>query len=277
MRETLVVEIPNLTPEMYMRDYLLSSSHLESVLSENKGFLQEWTQYQKYYEIRYKIPTNWSPPVKRILKKDSIIVNEIRVFSAGAEWKTSSTCKTEFSFLSFRVDRTLRQSSNGCTENIEFEVNYTGSAFKDQIEADFAKALIPFVFPSNSKKTIEKDPMTGLVVPPKESDLYISLHHNLSFLKERTSEYSKYLEESKPKRNELMLPSISQLEQIVEYSSPGRFSIERDIDRFEEQANKTRSYIEQLKEARTQTASSNSLPIFVLAAFASVIFIVVSK
>lgn len=103
------------------------------------------------------------------------------------------------------------------------------------------------------------------------------MHSSLRELHRESINLSNALEKSKIDRQKLDLPNTSQIQKVVDHFKAENFSIRSEIDKMYLESQKTRQITDTIKEARQQSVASSSLPLFVLASCAAVMFIVISK
>ena len=282
MKRTFSQRFPNMTANEFIQRRLRDADFEKQMHNDGNGALLEWLPTKYSCLIRFRINAGWSEPVQRMLGSDEVTIQEKREFTSDNSKQTvSSVMKTNLPYLSATVQRAVEDCKDGCVETLSLEIIYQGGTFRDQIANDFFKAIAKHIFPLNSSEIISmpvpKRPTSGLFVPPKHASQYIALHSQLQDLRESSEEYSQTLEKAKIKRKPLSIPNANQVNQVCALLEPQRFSISDELQQMEAETNRTKRIVGEIKKARQQVSTGSSLPLFLIATCAAVIFYVANN
>lgn len=282
MKRSFTQRFPNMTATEFIQTRLRDPDFEKQIHTEGNGALLEWLPSKYSCLVRFRINVGWSDPVQRMLGSDEVVVHETRNFTVeNLKQSVSSVLKTNLPYLSAQITRTVEDCKEGCMETLTLEINYNGGTFRDQIANDFFKAIAKHIFPLNSSEIIvqpvEARPTAGLFVPPRHASQYIAIHSQLQGLRESSEEYLSTIDQARIDRKPLRIPNTNQLNQVCSLLEPDRFSIQREIDEMRIEAQRTNRIVNEIKKARDEVATGSSLPMFLIATCAAVIFYVASN
>jgi hypothetical protein len=282
MKRTFSQRFPKMTATEFIQSRLRDADFEKKIHIDGNGALLEWLPSKYSCLIRFRMNVGWSEPLKRMLGTNEVDVRETRSFQADNSRQTvASTLKTNLPFLSANIKRSVEDCKDGCVETLSLEIIYQGDTFRDQIANDFFRAIAKHIFPLNSNEVITSPiankPATGLFVPPKHATQYIELHSQLQDLRESSERYSNILEEAKIDRKPLRIPNANQINQVCALLEPKRFSMEDEIAQMDAETQRAQRIVGGIKKAREQLSSGSTLPVFILATCAAVIFYVANN
>ncbi|OHT04506.1 hypothetical protein TRFO_28019 [Tritrichomonas foetus] len=275
MREIYQFTHPNITATEYIKQHLRNSDVDRSLASSNGYDLKEWFyNRQDRCTIRYLINVKWTEPIEHIIGTSELTVNEKREFLLDSNpIQVKSTIRTNFHYISATVLHVFTNKGNGCVEDQTIEVVYSGGTLKDQIEHDFFAAIFPLFGSLQNNEANNK----ALAVPPQNFQAYHFMHDQLEHLKSSSQYFADVVERARIDRKPLILPSADQISRITEIVEPENFSIKNEVQQMRDEADRTLKIVGEIKRARQQTTGSSSLPAFILASCAAVIFLAVSR
>ena len=278
MREVLKVDHKGLSAKQFIDQYLRDGDHETELHERNGGTLLEFTQYQLEIEISYKVTINWSQNLAPLMGTNEIIVKEERGFQEEPNKITvESNITTHLGYITGLIKREIEDKSDGCTETITIEILYSGQTFPERIESDFYDGFLPHI-QSTSKQITRHFSNHNLAAVSRDTDTkYLTMHSSLYDLHNQSKTLLQVIEQTKINRKPLVLPNKEQIQNVVNIIKPENFSMRNEINKMKIEADHTKKIADSLKEARQQTAASSSLPLFVLASCAAVMFVVISN
>ena len=282
MKRTFSQRFQKMTATEFIQSRLRDADFEKKIHNDGDGALLEWLPSKYSCLVRFRMNVGWSEPLQRMLGTNEVDVRETRTFQAENSKQTvASSIKTNLPFLSAIIKRSVEDCKDGCVETLSLEIVYQGDTFRDQIANDFFKAIAKHIFPLNSNEVIcspiANKPTTGLFVPPKHASQYIELHSQLQSLRESSEQYSVILDKAKIDRKPLRIPNANQVNQVCALLEPKRFSIEEEIAQMDAETKRAGRIVDRIKKAREQVSSGSTLPVFLLATCAAVIFYVASN
>ncbi|EAY08543.1 hypothetical protein TVAG_487700 [Trichomonas vaginalis G3] len=282
MKRSFTQRFPNITATEFIQTRLRNADFEKQIHTEGNGALLEWLPTKFSCLVRFRINVGWSDPVQRMLGSDEVVVNETRNFTTeNFKQIISSNIKTNLPYLSAQISRTIEDCKDGCIETLTLEIKYNGGTFRDQIANDFFKAIAKHIFPLNNSEivvhNIDPRPVAGLFVPPRHASQYLAIHSQLQGLREASEEYLVTIDKAKIDRKPLQIPNTNQLNQVCTLLEPDRFSIQKEIDEMKVEAQRSDRIVQEIKKTREQVKPGNSLPMFLIATCAAVIFYVASN
>lgn len=281
MREIITQFHPNFTAKQYTDQCLRNPEFEQQLHNVNGGALLENRDEfrDNIQKFRFRVIVGWSESVHLIIGTEEIIVKEKRKFldTKNLPYKIESELTVkQFPYLTGTISRTIDEQGNGCKEVITIQINYKGDTMRDQIENQFFKALLSHFFLENISKIPEFSSDHSLVPSQQFSD-YHFLYDELEELKAYSRDFQNIIEESRLQRKPLVLPNSDQIANITDVVDPSRFSIQDEIKQMKAETDRTLRIVSELKQARQDTTTSSSLPIFILASCAAVVFLVISR
>ena len=276
MREVIKVDHKGLSAKQFVDQYLRDGNHETALHERNGGTLLEFIKYQLEIEISYKVIINWSQNLTPLIGTNEIKVKEVRGFQEELNKITvESTITTHLCYITGTINREIEDKSDGCTETLTIEIIYSGETFPQRIESEFYEGFIIHI-ESATKDFSRRLPSHSLTSRDTDTK-YLTMHSSLHDLHNESNTLLQVIEQTKIHRKSLVLPNKDQIQNVVNIIKPENFSMRKEIDKMKIEANHTKKVADSLKEARQHTAASSSLPLFVLASCAAVMFVVISN
>lgn len=276
MKQNFNIFHPNVSSQDYIRDELKNSDRDKDRISANLCVLKDWIfKCDDKCSIKFTMNIKWTEPLPQFLKTDKLDIHEKRTFELiNEQCVVTSLFITNLSFLRAKVTRTIVDKNNGCSENVCAEVIYTGGVYKSLIEEDFFRALKPLIVDETecSDETMKREKFSI-----EHLQAYHELHDDLEELKKCSESLNEIVEKSKIVRKPLEVPLRDQISHTTDLVSPVKFSIQKEINMMNAEAERTFRIVGSIEKSREQIMGANSLPIFIMASCAAVIAIVISR
>jgi hypothetical protein len=273
MRCVFRIVHPSLSLESFLSARLFNSTYQSSVLSPSGSSLQKWFEYPEGgISLRYTIEVPWTDPIPLILHDRCFRVKERRI--ADSPRLVISAIRTDYRNLTATVTRRLHANGRDCHEEMIVEVKWDGSLYKFQIELDFFNALLPrLIFGDTAIPESELHPPH---CPQSHFDDYHSVHGQLESLTDLSQEFRRGIEESRPVRAPLVLPSGDQISHIPDLVDHRLFSIAREIGTIEAELATVRAASARIRNSG-QLSRSSVFPMVFAASCAAILFFVIQK
>jgi hypothetical protein len=270
MREVLNFVHPGVTADRFLSDCICNSSFMTAVLQRAGSSLQKWrVNPDGEGSIRYPIEVAWPGPVSLILGVNPFCVRERRrILRNGLKVVVESAIQTDFSSLTASIYRVLQNKSGGCNEELTIVVDWDGVSYKDQIECDFCTNL--------KKRIIFADAPAPLQVARMQVHDYHTALEQFQALTGLSEQFLEVLEDTHIDQTPLVLPNGDQIARIGELMDPNQFSIHSELREMKAEADRTQRIVEEIRQVGHRNGHSSSLPVFVTAACAAFIAIVIA-
>jgi hypothetical protein len=271
MREVFNFIHAGISADRFVSDFICNSVFMTSILQQAGSSLQKWMVNQDgELSIRYTIDVAWTDPISLILGEHPFRVREHRkVLRDNLRIIVKSAIQTDFSSLTASVSRVLQNKSGDCNEELTIIVDWEGVSYKEQIEKDFYTNL--------KKRVIFMDaPAPNQVARMQVRDYHTALEQ-FQTLTELSEQFLEVIEDTRIDQRPLVLPSGDQIARIGELMDPGQFSIHPELQEMKAEADRTQRIVEEIHRVGQTNGHSSSLPVFVVAACAAFIAIILAK
>lgn len=263
--------------------YLKNNDYETLIHSTAESRLLEWLPSDQTITCSYTVFPKWSNIISGIVLSEEIHVREKRIFEVENNcYKVTSELKTQdVDYLSGTIKRFIQDNEKGCFLHLTIEIKCKSSSVGKQLAAEFFSAMMSHIFPinhtDNLPKEVEGASAGGLQVPSRITSDFVSMHTQLQDIKDSSYEYRNVLDQAKLQRVSLPNIQISEIEEVNHLFDPKIYSISNDIKSMREEAAKTKGIIGELKKSREKVSNKGSLPLFMLATCAAVIYIFISN
>lgn len=249
--------------------------------NEAGGALLEWLLKSQVCNLRYRVDISFSRPLIRLLGSTELEVSEKRQFSFdGSRYHIESHLETQLGYLHADITRVLNDTAQGCVENTEVNAVCEGKAFSGQIVGEFLMGLFRHIYPiacfDESVWSAEEE-TKGFHMPSKKDETFVCIIEDVLALKNSAVACAKVVTGGRPPRRPLDPPHMGQIEQVCELVDKSNFSIQEEINQMRAVTDDTQRLLNEFKKVRSETATSRSLPIFVLVSCIAAIVAIINS